>query len=66
MGRKLHSELKQKEQSALGGLGSLSVCVCGGGEGSFFEDPGDDAQETTAHRKPPATLTIFFHFILRF
>lgn len=62
MGRRLQSELKQKEQSALGGLGSLSVCV----GGQFFEDPGDDAQEITAHRKLPATLTIFFHFILRF
>lgn len=45
-----------------------AVLVCGGGGGGrqFLEDPRDDAQETLAHRKPPATLTIFFHFILRF
>lgn len=32
----------------------------------FLEDTKDKAQETPARRKPPATLTIFFHFILRF
>lgn len=57
-----HSEPEQKERSALGGP-DRSVRRVGR---QFLEDNGDNAQETPAHRKPQATLTIFFHFILRF
>lgn len=48
VGRKLHSELKQKEQSALGGLGTLS-----GGGAVFLRIPGTmpkKSQRTGSHQ----------------
>lgn len=63
MGENVSPTVNQNRKRAGQAGQSLSVRRVGK---QFLKDPGDKAQKTPARRKTPPTLTIFFHFILRF